>query len=654
MTESAEQTPVITLTKAIQWFQDADETTLDSRELAEKCRDYYDHKQWTESEAATLKKRKQPIITRNRIKPKVDFLKGTEEATRTDPKAYPRNPQDDESAQAATDGIRFVCDQTKFPQIRSSVFENLTIEGVGGCEVYAKKNIKGEVDVSIRHFQWDRIFYDPHSRDKDFADALYKGGVLWMDYEEAKSQYPDAHEALATVIANEGSSTSQTFDDTPRLRWADSQRKRVRIVMMEFKTDGVWYRCEFTKSGWLSEPTESPYKDENGLPEPSLIFQSAHVDRDGNRYGWVKSWLDIQDEINKRASKHLHLVSVRQTFANMGAGGDAKKLKAELAKPDGHLEFTSGEYGKDFGVIPTMDMASAQFTLLQEAKNEIDAIGVHAALAGADPRQMSGKAIGKLQQGSTTEIKPLYTCLAQFNVNVYRAVWNRIKQFWTAEKWIRVTDDENNLKWVGLNQPVTVGDLLAEENGGQLPPEVQGDPRLSMVVKTKNAVAEMDVDIVVEDVPDMVNVMQEQFDALTQLFPAIPDPMKPAALEMLIQSSAIRNKDAFIEKLQGAMTPQGQPNPIQQQADALKLAELQSVVEKNKATAAKDMAHAQALGKPDTSNPDNELDRMHSLADLEAKHARTARDMAVAKKDTLQTATMIPQAQPQPFNGYLQ
>lgn len=658
-----EKEPILTLTQAIQWFQDSEEITVDSRELAEKCRDYYDHKQWTESEAATLRKRKQPIITRNRIKPKVDYLKGTEETTRTDPKAYPRNPQDDEAATAATDGIRYVCDQAKFPEVRSAVFENLAIEGVGGCEVYAKKSAKGDIEICIKHFQWDRIFYDPHSRDKDFADASYKGGVIWMDYDEAKSQYPDSHDALASLLASETGSISTTYDDTPRTRWADSQRKRVRIVMMEFKRGGIWHRCEFTKSGWLSEPVESPYVDENGIPEPSLIFQSAHVDRDGNRYGWVKSWLDIQDEINKRASKHLHLVSVRQTFGTKGAGGDPKALKAALADPNGHLEFTSGEFGKDFGIVPTMDMAGAQFQLLQEAKAEIDSIGVHAALSGADPRQMSGKAIGKLQQGSTTEIKPLFTCLAQFNVNVYRAVWNRIKQFWTAEKWIRVTDDENNLKWVGLNKPVTVGELLAEENGGKLPPEVMGDPRLNIVVKTQNSIAEMDVDILVEDVPDMINVMQEQFDVLAQLYPAVPDQWKLPMLELMIQNSAMRNKDEFIEKIKGGdkENPQAammQQMQMQQAQDMAQLAagEIESKIQKNKASAAKDIATAQTtlgtLRPQELPQPDDELTIEHRMADLGLKRAKTAKDMAAAQKEIALTDHMT-QKHVQTFNGYM-
>jgi hypothetical protein len=593
----------LTLTQALAFFDEAEELSLESRTVSEKSRDYYDHKQWTSQEKSTLNKRGQPAITRNRIKPKVDFLKGLETQTRTDPKAFPRTPGDDDAASAATDAIRFVCDQQKYINTKSACFENLTIEGTCGVEIYAKEGRNGDIDVCIKRYQWDRLGWDPHSREKDFSDSAYRYGVAWMDYDQAILRYPGKEEALESTIASEGL-LSTTYDDAPRIRWADANRKRVRVVKMEYKVGEEVHVCEFTRGGFLSDPEPSPWLDEDGKPEWSIIMQSAHVDRDGNRYGWVQAWLDLQDEINKRASKYLHNVSVRQTYSNAAATGEnANEFRKQLARPDGHLEFQSGEWGKDFGIVPTMDMAAAQFNILQEAKAELDSVGVNAALSGADQRGLSGKAIGRLQQGGSTEIKPLLDCMASFNQQVYRVVWNRIKQFWTAEKWVRVTDDENNLKWVGLNQPITLGQQLEQEQQAQdpswqLPPEYANDPRLNEVVEVKNNVAEIDVDIIIDEVPDTITVQQEQFEALTALFPAVPDMQKPAMLEMLVQSSTLRNKSQLLDKLTGAGQQQ---DPAQMQAQQAQQAmqmehqqaltdEIRSKTEKNRASAAKDEA----------------------------------------------------------------
>lgn len=525
---------MITLTQALAFFDEAEELSIDSRALSERCRDYYDHKQWTSRDAATLRSRKQPVITRNRIKPKVDYLKGIELQTRTDPEAAPRTPQDEEAAQAATDAVRYVFDKTLFPKIKSEVFENLVIEGTGGVEVFCKELDDGEVEVCIKRFHWDRLGFDPHSRELDFSDALYRYGVVWMDYDKAEERYPDAVGVLSSTMSSE-STLSKTYDDTPRLKWADARRKRVRICKLEYLHGGEVWVAEFTRSGFLAEPEASPYLCERGKPTWSIIMQSAHVDREGNRYGYVKSWLDIQDEINKRASKHLHLVSVRQTYSTEGASEDIQKLKTELAKPDGHLKFTRGEYGKDFGVLPTMDQASAQFQLLQEAKQEIDSVGVNAAMAGVDERQLSGNAIRKLQQGASTELKPLFECIAQFDTNVCKAVWQRIKQFWTAEKWIRVTGDDQSPTWIGLNVPVT--------------------DRVGNVIGLQNNIAEIDVDFSMVEVPDVVNSQQEQFEALTAIYPSIPDDKKSAAFELLLESSTLRNKKKVMERMKGTEDP---------------------------------------------------------------------------------------------------
>ena len=40
---------------------------------------------------------------------------------------------------------------------------------------------------------------------------------------------------------------------------------------------------------------------------------------------------------------------------------------------------------------------------------------------------------------------------------MFRAIWFRIRQISTAEKWIRVTeDDERDIGWVGLNTNLEV------------------------------------------------------------------------------------------------------------------------------------------------------------------------------------------------------
>lgn len=550
--------------KLVQYFESSEDSTQDARKLSERDADYYDGKQLTAEELNVLKKRKQPPVVNNRIKPKIDYMLGAELKTRTDPKAFPRNPNvDEDSANAATDALRYVCDAAKFERTRSLCYEDgLKYGSYGGQIVVTPKG--ADFKIEFVHVPWDRMFADSHSRAKDFSDAKYKGVVIWQDRDDALASKLYTVKDVAGVIGDTMASVTagQTYDDKPQNRWADKARDRVRIVYMEYRQGDDWFYCYLTKSGFLREPTKLPFVNDDGESVPSLEFQSLFVDRNGNRYGQIRQYIDMQDEVNKRRSKGIHLINSRQTMGEQGAVSDVNAMKRELAKPDGHVEIVPN---MKFDVILTSDMSSGNFSMLQEAKNEIDAQGPNASLVGAEKRDLSGRAIQALQGGSNTETAIQTDGLRDWEHRVYRLMWYCIKKYWTGEKWFRVTDDENSPKYVGLNTKTTAIEHFqkqAQKNGEQIDPEIMqqlaASPEGQQQI-TVNNVTELDVDIVLEDVPDTVTIQQEQFEQLTQLFPSMPEAIKPLAVEMLIQASSLRNKKQFIDKLQGKGD---QPDPM--------------------------------------------------------------------------------------------
>jgi hypothetical protein len=547
---------VARLSRLVSYFEDAESATTESRELSERDRRYYDNfndSQWSDEEKTVLRKRKQPVTTSNRIKPKINYLLGEEAKRRSLPKAFPRTPKDQDGANAATDGLRYIIDDNQYQNIRSAVFKNMCIEGYGGAEIRAEQlpmtapTAQPDYKIRILPLKWDRIFFDQHSREPDFSDAKYLGQVIWMDQEDAEAEYPDAGEVFAQTWANDGG-TSDTYSDTPRIRWTDAKRKRIRIAEVWHKENGTWYHCVYTKGGILSE-MESPYRDEEGKTMPGLRLQSCFVDQDGNRYGVARDWISIQDEINKRRSKALHLLNVRQTKGDKGAVEDVRKTKQELAKPDGHVEVTPG---MNFDILQTGDMAQAHFNLLAEAKGEIDSLGVNAQMSGSDPRNMSGRALMKREESGLSELGPVFDMLTMFDHAVYRHLWCLVKQFWTAEKWIRITDDEDVPRFVGLNQPITLGQQLIEEvqsQGRPVTPEMEQqaklDPRMQQIVETRNNVAEMDVDIVIDSGPASATIQAEQYAELADLAKVRGDIPTVA----LVEASSLRGKEKLLKMM---------------------------------------------------------------------------------------------------------
>ena len=246
-----------------------------------------------------------------------------------------------------------------------------------------------------------------------------------------------------------------SFDDKPKNQtWVgyDNKRYRVRIVQMYYRTaENEWHFCEFTKGGFLAAGV-SPWLDDSGIPEHPYAWGSANVDRDNNRYGEVRQPDRPQDAINKRQSKFLHLMSVRQTFGNEMAMGSmtTRELREQAARPDGHFALGSNvEWGKHFGIVPTTDMAQGMLQLHQIAIAEMTVQGPNAAMQGKDPRIQSGRAILAQQQGGALEGQPVFDMLRHMDNQAYKKMWRRIRQCWTAPDYIRVTDDERNIRWVG-------------------------------------------------------------------------------------------------------------------------------------------------------------------------------------------------------------
>src|SRR3990167_6922606 len=560
--------------KLIDYVNEADEATTGSRKLSEKCRSYYDtHGQWTDAERAKLASQKQAATVVNRVKPKVDSLMGMERANRTTAKAFPRTPKHTQGATAATESVRFVLQDNMYERLRSDTWENLLIEGTGGLDITVKAKDQG-YKIVIKHIMWDRRIWDPHSRRKDFSDAKYLGQVVWMDYEDAVNEYPSAKDILESMQTG-----SSTYDDKPR--WMDNTRRRVKIVELYYHKDGDWWYACFTRGGYCEKPMISPYKNEEGETEYCYEFASLFVDREGCRYGSLRQVLDVQDEINKRRSKALHLMSVRQTFGTKGSVEDVNKARAELAKPDGHVEFAYGELNKDFGVLPTGDMAQAQFNLLGEAKIEMDIVGANAATMGKDKTVQSGVALRQRALTGQTELAPMFDMLKNLDIRVYRKVWNRVKQYWKEKMWLRVTDDENNLKFVGLNKPVTKGEQVLQQAqeqmaGQKMPPEqmqqmmatlqqqIAMDPMMEEIVSTENDIVNLDVDIVMDDAPDTVTQEVEDFQAMAEMVKS-GFPLPP---EAVIMASPLSNKDKIIKMMKES--PQVPPK-VQEQIEQMKV-----------------------------------------------------------------------------------
>lgn len=530
-------------------------TTADDRYLSQVCRDYHDHKQWTAAQEAKLRARKQAPIVVNRVRPKVEGLVGLYNLRKVDPKAYPRTRKHENSAHAVTDALRYVIDNTDFDTgVRLDVAEDFFVEGYAGAFVDVKPNKQGEPEIVIDRIPFDRIVFDPHSRRRDFSDARWKGMLQWLYRDQFEELFPEADWEQAIQSFN---NEDEITEDKPK--WAEKGSERILVCLKFYIEKGEWKMCLFSGDYEIIKKQKSPYLDEDGDPCCPIELVSANINRSGGRYGEVLGWLSQQDEINHRRSKFLHYLNARTTWSRPGVFKDKARLKTEMSKPDGHVDI-EGQFGQDWGFVENPTAESGQFNLYQDAKAELDAVSFNAQLSGERQQgDLSGKAIDRLQQAGTIELNRKYALLVGWEKRIYRQIWGRIKQAWTSEKWIRVTDDQDTLRWVGLNAQVTAQDYLEQTaNDESLPIDQRRaaaaslqfltqtqDPRLQQVLEVKNPVPDLDMDIILDQSFDVTNVQQEQFQLLAQFAQG-----QDIDVIELIELSEIRNKEALIDRIQ--------------------------------------------------------------------------------------------------------
>lgn len=558
--------------------------------------DFYDGVQLTADELAILASRNQPPIVINRIKPAVNGIVGVIERGRTDPKAWPRTPNDEDSAELATDVLRFLADTNRLQALKSAAFREELIWG----QTAAITLVSPETGkTQIKRIRPEELIWDPASRELDCADAQFLGIGKWRyadDLIREGAADIDIEGALTGSSDIDGG-VPETAEDRPDI-WADRDHRRVFHVELYYRNRGDWYRIVFVR-GAVLEHGPSPYRDTEGRMRCPIEVQRAYVDRKNRPYGIIRDMRDSQRELNSRRSWILHALVARPFTYMSGSIADVEKFKTEIAKSNGAAELAMPEGVTFLEMAPRIQ---GQFELLAESKQEIERGGPNPGVLGRDVQGQSGRAILAQQQAGLLELSPIISGFDDFVLRLYRQMWACVQQFSTPEDYVRVTDDVGKAKFIQTREPVMGPDgqpaleYVIDPQTGQPAIDPQtGQPAVQPVMRER--MAEADVDLVLDSSPDTAVIEEEQFQKMVETLPVIAgiqNPQVQAAIPSLIKgifaASSLRNK----RDLADAMDTQAQPDPMAQMAMQMQaaaaeadIAKTQSETGKNEATALK-------------------------------------------------------------------
>lgn len=594
--------------------------------------DFYDNIQWRDEDARELRDRGQVPLVYNVISSSINWVIGTEKRGRSDYKILPRRKDAGKPAERKTQLMKYLSDVNRSPFHRSRAFEDATKVGIGWIESGVQNEDDGE-PIYSRYESWRNILWDSASTERDLSDCRYIFRTKWVDLDIAEAIFPERKGTLRAStegnhsygLDSDGDEVMDSHEDSLNSYTASSGainrhvRRRVRLIECWFRKPTKVKRLvggefsgeiyddkdpapghdEQVKSGEATPQVrtmmrthvaifcssgmlyfhESPYRHNQFPFTPIWCYRRG---RDGLPYGMIRSMRDMQEDINKRASKALHILSTNKVIMDEGAVDDLDEFLEEVSRPDAVLV---KKKGYDLTINAERELAPAHLDLMSRSISMIQSLsGVTDENMGRQTNATSGRAITARQEQGSMTTAGIFDNL-RFAVQVHgEKELSLIEQYFSDKKQFRIT----NMR--GTPEYITINDGMPEND----------------IIRTK-------ADFIISDADWRASVRQAQteelFALLQQLAPVAPQ-VGLVMLDLLVEGMDIAQREEIVKRIRqitGMRDPDAEEmTPEEQQAEQ-----------------AKQQAEQQQA----------ELQMRDAMATIAAKEAKAQRDAVAAQKD---------------------
>lgn len=592
--------------------------------------DFYDHLQWDANDAETLRERGQLPLVYNIVAPVVNWITGTEKRARADFKILPRRKEEAKQAERKTALMKYLSDQNRSVFNRSDAFEESVKAGVSWLEDGVRDDLEGE-PVYDRYESWRNVLWDSASRERDVSDARYVNRSRWMDADIGASMFRDrariveesiddadryflgseygdepmdSQEVENELTGRAASSVRAVRDrfrcieswftriaETPRLKGGEfhgeifDEYSEAHVMALNKGWSDIVVKpmlrmhvAVFTLRGllWVSE---SPYRHNRFPFTPIWCYRRA---RDGMPYGIIRGLRDVQTDVNKSASKILHILSTVRTVMDEGAVDDIDEYLEEVARPDATIVKKSG---KELSI--DTDRADVQYHMERMSRSIAmvqQESGVTDENLGRNTNARSGVAIARRQdQGSVTTTKVFDNLRFAVQVSGEKKL-SLQEQFFTQKKSFRITNMRGTPDYVDINDGLPENDIarckadyvISEADWRATVRQAQAEALLDLLgnlAKATPQIALALLDLVVEhmDLPNQEEIVRRirQITGMRDPDADEPTPEEIARAEEQAKQKAIQ--DAMLQAELRKLLSEGEKNMAQARQIAAKM-----------------------------------------------------------------------------------
>jgi hypothetical protein len=581
--------------KAVDLWQrllDAYTRELDRQELNREEQgedeEFYDNNQWSDEDRRTLEDRGQAALTYNVIATTVNWVVGTEKRGRSDFHVLPRRKDGAEGAEKKTQLLKYLadCNRTQFK--RSRGFKDAVVVGIGWLEDGWWGDDEDGEPIYSRYESWRNMLWDSAAIEMDLQDARYIYRVKWVDLDVAQALFP-GRKGLLERSSRDGerfvSSTGEYGDDVMDATEIDMERtgsssrlpnrftrERVRIIEAWFKHPE---KTKKVKGGTFSGEIFDQYSpghteevnrgDSEVTEKPTMRVHVAlfttmgllHLSpspyrhnrypftpiwgnkrgKDGLPYGMVRGLKSINQDINKRASKALHILSSNKVLIEQNAVDDHDETAEELSQTNAYVVVKDGALtGKKIQTDVDRELFPAHIQLMERSIMMVQQVGgVTDENLGRRTNATSGIAIEKRQdQGSSATTHYFDNLRLALQIQGEKQL-SLVEQFVSEEKQFRIT----NLR--GRPEYVTVNDGLPEND----------------IVRSK-------ADYVISEGDWRASIRQAQADQLLETLMKLPPEVGLVILDLVVENMDLPNREEIVRRLRAAT---GQIDPDAEEDD---------------------------------------------------------------------------------------
>lgn len=567
--------------------------------------DFVDHIHWTQEELTELLVRGQMPTVFNITAISIFWVLGSERRSPMDWKLLARTAEGIKHAEFKTELMKHVSDVNNSTFVQSQAFRDAVVAGLGWLETGESAKGSGTI-VYDRAESWRNMLWDSTANEWDMSDARYMFRTKWVDTDIASAMFPnrsgliergsqrrlysaefsgmsgydsagdqpmdsaeEAHfetsglvgmsefssrnrvrlieawfQKPATVpIMKGGQFHGEIFDEWSPGHWADIKRDRASLVAQPRQ---VMHVAIMTQDGLLAY-RQTPYRHNRFPFTPVWGNRRA---RDKMPYGMVRGMRDINRDLNKRASKSLHILSSTRAFVQKGSVADIEMFRDEVARPDAVIVYEEGSPPPVVDV--DQNLAQGHMNLMQNDLMMIrEASGVTGENLGQHTNAQSGKAIiAKQEQGALTTSHYFDNLRFARKAHGEKIVVN-IEQFYTSEVQFRITNSSGNPEFRTINSNPIEGD---------------------------DAIALTRADFILNEEDWRASVRQANAELLLDLFSklaATAPQIVIGSLDLLVKSMDVPHRDELVRRIRsmtGAVDPDEDPNNPDPEAQKIKAA----------------------------------------------------------------------------------